>query len=96
VPPPDAPQAPAPAILSGPGAFFASVVTGVADQVRVTVKPAAAAAIASTFTFPLALTIAVLLYVAVQSRLDSRDPKFRLAPSTAGETYVAFEEEDNL
>jgi hypothetical protein len=58
------------------------------------VKPAAAAAVAATFGFPLALTIAVLLYLAFQSRMDSRDPKLRYAPSSAGEIFIAFQEDD--
>jgi hypothetical protein len=49
---------------------------------------------ASTFTFPLALAILVVLYLLVQARLDGRDPKLRYAPASAGETYIAFEEED--
>ena len=40
--------------------------------------------------------IAVLLYLLVQSRLDSRDPKLRAAPLTAGETIVPFRDEDQL
>jgi hypothetical protein len=71
-----------------------AVLGAVGERVRTTVKPAVVAAIASTFTFPLALAILVVLYLLVQARLDGRDPKLRYAPTSAGETYVAFEEED--
>jgi hypothetical protein len=70
------------------------VLNAVGDQVRTTVKPEAVAAVATTFTFPLALAVLVFLFVLIQSRLDSRDPKLRYAPASAGETYLAFEDED--
>jgi hypothetical protein len=76
------------------GGLFSTVLNAVGLQVRTTVKPAAVVAVATTFTFPLALAVLVLLYLLVQARLDSRDPKLRFAPSSAGETYIAFEEED--
>ena len=60
------------------------------------VKPAAAAAVATTFGFPLALMIAVAVYLVVQWRVDLRDPKLRAAPGSAAETVVPFEEEDTL
>jgi hypothetical protein len=60
------------------------------------VKPAAAAAVATTFGFPLALMAAVALYLAAQWRVDLRDPKLRAAPQTAAETVVPFEEEERL
>jgi hypothetical protein len=72
------------------------ILSGVADQIRATVKPAAAAAVASEFGFPLILMIAVLLFVLVQSRLDGRDPKLRAAPLTAAETILPFRDEDQL
>ena len=74
--------------------MFSAVLSAVGEQVRTTVKPAVVAAIATTFTFPLALAILVVLYLLVQARLDGRDPKLRFAPTSAGETYIAFEEED--
>ena len=76
------------------GNVLSAVLGAVGERVRTTVKPAVVAAIASTFTFPLALAILVVLYLLVQARLDGRDPKLRYAPGSAGETYVAFEEED--
>jgi hypothetical protein len=81
---------------SGPGeqTLFDSVLSVVNEQLQSTVKPAAVAAVARTFTFPLALAVVVIVFLLVQARLDSRDPKLRLAPSSAGEAYVAFEEED--
>jgi hypothetical protein len=57
------------------------------------VKPAAAAAVASTFTFPLALMVAVLVFVVAQSRVDHRDPKLRAAPRSTAETLLPFEDE---
>ena len=58
------------------------------------VRPAAAAAVATTFGFPLALMIAVLLFLLVQSLLDARDPKLRRRPSNGRDTVVKFQEED--
>jgi hypothetical protein len=78
----------------GAGELFNSVLAVVSEQVRTTVKPAAVAAVATTFTFPLALALAVLIFLLIQARLDDRDPKLRYAPRSAGETYVAFQEED--
>jgi hypothetical protein len=74
--------------------FFNTVLAAVAQNVQTTVKPAAAVSVAATFGFPLILALAVVLYLVVQSRLDSRDPKLRYAPRSAGETYVAFGNED--
>jgi hypothetical protein len=82
----------APPVAGGIG----GIITGVADQIRTTVKPAAAAAVATTFGFPLILMVAVLLFLLVQSRLDGRDPKLRKAPLTASETVLAFRDEDQL
>jgi hypothetical protein len=72
------------------------IISGVAAQIRTTVKPAAAAAVATAFGFPLILMIAVLLFLVVQSRLDGRDPKLRAAPLTASETILQFRDEDQL
>jgi len=60
------------------------------------VKPAAAAAVATTFSFPLALMLAVLIFLLGQSFLDRRDPKLRAAPDSTAETSVPFEEEEKL
>jgi hypothetical protein len=40
--------------------------------------------------------IAVVLFLVVQSRMDDRDPKLRLAPLTASETIVPFRDEEAL
>jgi hypothetical protein len=76
----------------GPGDLLGAVLSAV-DQVTETVKPAAIAAVATAFTFPLALAVVVIIFLLVQARLDGRDPKLRHAPTSAGETYIAFEEE---
>jgi len=73
-----------------------SGVATVADRVGATVKPAAAVAVATTFSFPLLLMLAVLLFLLGQAHLDHRDPKLRVAPMTAAETTVTFEEEADL
>jgi len=92
---PAVPQPPDPSLTApAPNNLFEAVLANVAYQVQTTVKPAAAAAVATTFGFPLVLTLAVILYLAFQSRIDNRDPKLRYAPSSAGETFVAFQEED--
>jgi hypothetical protein len=72
------------------------IISGVAQQISKTVKPAAAAAVVTTFSFPLILMVAVLLFLLVQSRLDGRDPKLRAAPLTASETILPFRDEDQL
>lgn len=72
------------------------IISGVAQQIQHTVKPAAAAAVATAFGFPLILMVAVLLFLLVQSRLDGRDPKLRAAPLTAAETILPFRDEDQL
>jgi hypothetical protein len=78
-----------------PGVFDA-LISRVANQVSVVVRPAAAAAVASSFTFPLLLMLAVLLFLAIQARLDRRDPKLRNAPRTTAETFLPFEDEAQL
>jgi hypothetical protein len=52
--------------------------------------------VASTFSFPLALMLAVLLFLLVQRQLDHRDPKLRAAPRTLADALLAFEDEDRL
>ena len=71
-------------------------VAGFAEQLRWTIKPAAAAAVASNFGFPLILMILVVIFLLVQSRLDARDPKLRVAPLTPADSLVAFRDEDEL
>ncbi|HEU4673146.1 MAG TPA: hypothetical protein VFS32_09630, partial [Candidatus Limnocylindrales bacterium] len=105
--PPAESSAPAPAAPAGPrpgerapADVLAAVIGGVsesaahlAEGVVGVVKPAAAAAIASTFGFPLALMAAVVGFLAVQRWIDSRDPKLRMAPRTFAETVLPYEEE---
>jgi hypothetical protein len=80
----------------GPADFFSGLVAGVADRVGPTVQPAAAAAVATAFGFPLALMLAVLAFLVIQSRLDGRDPKLRSAPLTSADTIVPFANEVDL
>jgi hypothetical protein len=72
------------------------VLTQAASTMSVVVQPAAAAAVATSFGFPLALMVAVVLYLLGQWRIDLRDPKLRSAPQTAAETVLPFEDEDTL
>ena len=76
----------------GPGDLLGSVIGSIAAGLGPTVQPAAVAAVATTFGFPLALMLAVLLFLVIQSRLDGRDPKLRAAPLTAKDTYLPFDE----
>jgi hypothetical protein len=76
------------------GSFFGSVFGAVVDRVTTSVKPAVVAAVATTFSFPLALAVLVILFLLVQARMDSRDPKLRHAPRTTWESYIPFKDED--
>lgn len=76
------------------GEFFGSMLSAVVDQFTTTVKPAVVAAVATTFSFPLALAVLVILFLLVQARMDSRDPKLRHAPKTTWESYIPFKDED--
>ena len=81
---------------SGPvdlGGVLDYVADAAVDQAEIIVKPAAAAAVASSFAFPLILMLAVLFFLVVQPRMDGRDPKLRNAPRSASETLVQFEED---
>ena len=40
--------------------------------------------------------IAVLLFLLIQSRMDDRDPKLRLAPLTTADTVLPFRDEEGL
>jgi hypothetical protein len=71
-----------------------AVVSEAVVRVQAAVKPAAAAAVATTFTFPLGLMLAVILFLIVQDRLDRRDPKLRT--DTRRDPVLAFEDEDAL
>jgi len=73
-----------------------SFVLRFADQVSATVRPAAVQAVAQTFSFPLALMVAVLLFLVVQHRLDRRDPKLRSGPAAGAEIVIPFVEEPDL
>jgi hypothetical protein len=75
------------------GDLFSAIVGVVAERIGPTVQPAAVAAVASTFGFPLALMLAVLLFLIIQSRLDNSDPKLRSAPLTTAETYLPYVDE---
>jgi hypothetical protein len=66
------------------------------EHVSNVVKPEAAAVVAATFGFPLLLNVAVGLFLLVQGWVDARDPKLRVAPRTATETVVAFQDEEHL
>lgn len=98
-PPVEPDPGPAPAVVlrpTEPSSLVDVVLEEAATQVSSVVKPAAAAAVATTFGFPLALMAAVAFYLAVQWRVDLRDPKLRAAPQTTAETVVPFEEEEQL
>jgi hypothetical protein len=71
---------------------LAAAITGVTSVVQ----PEAAVAVAEEFTFPIALTVSVLAFLAVQGHIDRRDPKLRLAPRHLVEAVVRFEAEDEL
>ena len=73
-----------------------SIIAGVVRELGSTVKPGAAAVVATTFGFPLALMVAVVLFLLGQSRLDGRDPKLRAAPLTGAETVLPFRDEEAL
>lgn len=70
--------------------------SAVAEGVARAVRPEAAATVATTFGFPLALMLAVLIFLVVQGLIDRRDPKLRRAPRTVIETMQKFRTEDEL
>ena len=73
-----------------------AVITEVTKGVKAAVKTEAVSAVAQTFGFPLALMLAVLIFLLIQSRLDERDPKLRRAPLTPAETTVLFVNEADV
>jgi hypothetical protein len=79
-----------------PGAIADTVLNEAVVRVSTVVKPAAAAAVATTFSFPLVLMLAVLLFLLVQRWLDARDPKLRAAPRSTAETWLEFQDEERL
>lgn len=88
---------PAPAVIGPTQLNPLSVVFDAAvQQVSSVVKPEAAAVVAVTFGFPLVLNAAVVLFLMVQGWVDARDPKLRVAPQTAVETIVPFQDEEKL
>jgi hypothetical protein len=72
------------------------IVSTTVSEAAKLVKPEVAAAVATTFGFPLGLAIVVVLFLAVQTRLDHRDPKLRAAANADGELMMQFESEDEL
>jgi hypothetical protein len=97
VPPraPAAEPAPAPAEPKS-GDALQAVVDETVGVVSVVVQPAAAATVASTFGFPLGLMLAVVLFLAIQTRLDRRDARLRAALDARRDQLVPFEEEEQL
>jgi hypothetical protein len=71
------------------------IVSTTVSEAAKLVKPEVAAAVATTFGFPLGLAIVVVLFLAVQTRLDHRDPKLRAVALSETE-MVEFESEDEL
>jgi hypothetical protein len=57
---------------------------GLAQLSRAAVKTA------DHYSFPLGLTLLVLGFVAVQGRIDHRDPKLRLAPLDSKHDLLPF------
>ncbi|HET7677861.1 MAG TPA: hypothetical protein VFK38_08390, partial [Candidatus Limnocylindrales bacterium] len=72
------------------------IVSGVASHAQSTIRPAAAAAVATTFGFPFVLMQLVLIFLVVQSRLDARDPKLRESAPSPTDSLVPFDDEDDL
>jgi len=93
-PAPDLPT-PFPSAL-GPFDFIGIVVTGAVANIGAIVRPDAALAVANEFTFPLALAVAVLVYLVAQDQMDRRDPKLRVAPAHQADTLISFETEEAL
>jgi hypothetical protein len=79
----------------GPFDFLGGVVTGAIGNVGLIIRPEAALAVATEFTFPLALAIAVLVFLVVQDQIDRRDPKLRAAPQHQNDTLIRFEPEES-
>jgi hypothetical protein len=94
------PTAPRPQVAPGspldPLLIADQVITQAASQVAAVVRPAAAAAVATTFGFPLTLMLAVLVFLLVQRYVDRRDPKLRAAPRSTAEGLLEFKDEERL
>ncbi len=80
----------------GPGGVVGQVVHAAVDGVARVVRTDAAVAVAAQFTFPLALALAVCLFLLIQNHVDRRDPKLRIAPQHVIETLLTFRTEDEL
>ncbi len=78
------------------GGVLGQIIDAAADGITRVVSPEAAAQVAKTFSFPLALMMAVLLFLIVQDQIDRRDPKLRTAPRNVFDTIVRFREEHEL
>ena len=85
-----------PTVAQGPIDLIGNVLTGAVGNVASILRPEAALAVATEFTFPLALALAVLLFLVVQHQVDRRDPKLREAPRRAVDTFIQFQTEDRL
>lgn len=90
-----APAAPSQELAPGTD-FLGQVLDSAADGIAAAVRPEAAAQVATTFGFPLALMVAVLLFLVVQDRVDRRDPKLHAAPRNTFDTVVRFKDEHEL
>ena len=93
-PAPDRPAA-TPTLI-GPFGFVRNVLTGAVGTVGLIIRPEAAIAVATEFTFPLALALAVLMFLVIQDQIDRRDPKLRAAPQHATDTFIRFKPEEQL
>jgi len=82
--------------MQGPIDLIGTVLTGAVGNVGLILRPEAALAVATEFTFPMALALAVLIFLVVQDQVDRRDPKLRVAPQHAADTFVRFEPEEAL
>jgi hypothetical protein len=85
----------APALVApGPAELVRGVISAAVENIGLVVRTDAAVAVAAEFTFPLALALAVLLFLVVQDKVDRRDPKLRSAPQHATDTLIRFQGED--
>ena len=82
--------------MQGPIDLIGTVLTGAVGNVGLILRPEAALAVATEFTFPMALALAVLIFLVVQDQVDRRDPKLRVAPQHTADTFVRFEPEEAL
>jgi hypothetical protein len=89
------PTAPAPGSEpeAGAGGTLESIVGLAAEGASRVLRPDVAVAVAGTFGFPILLTLLVVVFLLVQSRLDDRDPKLRRMLGTPADLLVAFEDD---